>query len=321
MTVNQQTLQQGLHLCLNSTDLDWLGTKQEGKVRDSYSLSDGTRLIVTTDRISAFDRSIGTLPFKGQVLNQLAAWWFEQSKDLVPNHFLERVDPAAMKVIECTPLPVEFVMRAYLTGVTSTSVWTHYEKGERIFCGHTLPDGLVHNGPLPKAILTPSTKAEHGGHDQSVSREELLKANVIGAKDFDQVADFAHRLFAFGQAHCAKQGLILVDTKYEFGKTSDGTIVLIDEVHTPDSSRFWFASSYKQRLEAGLAPESFDKEYLRAWLKGQGFIGEGAVPTLPDDVRIEAARRYIQACESIYGQAFIPDLQEPHDRLRKNLSS
>jgi phosphoribosylaminoimidazole-succinocarboxamide synthase len=319
LTLSNETLRQGLDLTLDATDLDALGTKYEGKVRDNYSTPDGRRVLVVTDRISAFDRVLGTLPFKGQVLNTLSAWWFEQTRDVVPNHVLDVPDPNVMIGVECEPLPVEYVVRAYVTGVTSTSIWTHYEKGARVFCGHELPDGLRKHQRLPAPILTPSTKAEKGDHDVSASREEILAMGRISARDFDEAAEHAMNLFAFGQKLCADRGLILVDTKYEFGKTKDGKIVVIDEIHTADSSRFWFTSSYQERFEAGQDPESFDKEYVRRWLAAQGYRGDGPAPAIADDVRIEAARRYIEACETIRGEAFVPNLEAPLPRLREAL--
>ncbi len=318
MSVNDDTLRLGLERPLLGTNFADAGVRYEGKVRDNYS-KDGRRIIVVTDRISAFDRVIGTLPFKGQVLNGLAAWWFEETKDLVPNHVLEVPDPSVMIAMECEPLPVEMVMRAYVTGVTSTSIWTHYAAGERVFCGHRLPDGLRRDEMLPEPILTPSTKAAHGDHDVSASRTEILAEGRLSARDFDAAAEMARALFAHGQQLCAERGLILVDTKYEFGRTRDGRIVVIDEIHTPDSSRYWYAASYPERFEAGESPESFDKEYVRRWLAGEGYMGDGAPPTLPDDVRMEASRRYIEACDVIRGDAFVPNTEEPVARIRKNL--
>lgn len=318
MTVSQQTLEKGLERTLEGTHFESLGRKYEGKVRDCY-IADGKRTIVVTDRISAFDRVLGTLPYKGQVLNGLAAWWFEETKDIVPNHVLEVPDPNVMVGIECEPLPVEMVVRAYITGVTSTSIWTHYSKGKRRFCGHELPDGLNKHQKLPDPILTPSTKAEKGDHDVSVSREEILAMGRISADEFDEAAGYAMALFARGQKVCAERGLVLVDTKYEFGKTPDGKIVVIDEIHTPDSSRFWYVKSYAERFEAGEDPESFDKEYVRRWLAAQGYKGDGPIPTIPDEVRVEASRRYIQACDEIRGTAFEPNTEEPLPRIAKNL--
>lgn len=319
MSVDVETLRRGLGLTLERTSFFELGPKVEGKVRDSYLPGDGRRILVTTDRISAFDRVLGTLPFKGQVLNQLSAWWFEQTRSVAPNHLRAVPDPSVTIAIECEPLPVEWVVRAYLTGVTSTSIWTHYARGEREFCGHRLPDGLKKNEPLPEPILTPSTKAEKGGHDESVSRATLLERGVIDEETFDRAAAIALALFARGQRICAERGLILVDTKYELGRAPDGSLVVIDEVHTPDSSRIWLAGSYEARLSRGEEPESFDKEYVRRWLAAQGFTGDGPIPPIPDDVRVEAARRYIEACEAIRGEAFVPDLSPPLDRIRASL--
>jgi phosphoribosylaminoimidazole-succinocarboxamide synthase len=211
------------------------------------------------------------------------------------------------------------IVRAYLTGVSSTSILTAYRAGAREFCGNKLPDGLQEHGPLPAPILTPTTKAPQGEHDENVSRKEILDRKLVTAAHFDAAADLAMALFKRGQEFCAARGLILVDTKYEFGLTKDGRIMVIDEIHTPDSSRFWFAKSYEQRRSQGQSPESFDKEYLRRWLADQGFRGDGAIPAIPDDVRIEAARRYIEACEAIRGTPFVPNLDAPAARMLNNL--
>jgi len=319
MTIDQETIRKGLDLTLDHSDLDEIGVKYEGKVRDNYTTKDGRRILVVTDRISAFDRVLGTLPFKGQVLNGLAAWWFEETKSLVPNHVLEVPDPNVMIGVECEPLEVEMVVRAYITGVTSTSIWTHYERGEREFCGHRLPDGLRKHQRLPDPILTPSTKAARGDHDVSASREEILAMGRVTAAEFDEAAGYAMALFRHGRRVCAERGLILVDTKYELGKTPDGRIVVIDEIHTPDSSRYWYASTYEERFAAGEDPQSFDKEYVRRWLAAQGYRGDGPIPTIPDDVRIEASRRYIEACDVIRGHAFEPNLEPPLPRIHRNL--
>jgi phosphoribosylaminoimidazole-succinocarboxamide synthase len=244
-----EVIRQALAHPLERTDFPALGAKYEGKVRDNYS-RDGRRTLVVTDRISAFDRVLGTLPLKGQLLNHAATFWFDKTREVAPNHLISSPDPNVLVAEECTPLPVEMIVRAYLTGTTSTSIWVHYEKGERTFCGHELPDGLRKHERLTQPILTPSTKAAHGDHDVSASRDEILKLTGMPAADFDAAAEMAARLFAFGEEHCAARGLILVDTKYEFGKTRDGRIVVIDEIHTPDSSRFWFHASYAERFEA-----------------------------------------------------------------------
>jgi phosphoribosylaminoimidazole-succinocarboxamide synthase len=317
--VSTQELRNALATTLDRTDLSALGTKYEGKVRDNYTTPDGRRIIVVTDRISAFDRVLGTLPLKGQILNRLAAFWFDATKEVAPNHVIDVPDPNVLVARECTPLPVELVMRAYVTGVTSTSIWTHYARGERTFCGHRLPDGLRKNEKLPAPILTPSTKAEKGDHDVSASREEILAMGRISARDFDAAAEIAARLFEHGQRWCAARGLILVDTKYELGRAPDGEIVVIDEIHTPDSSRFWFSESYGERFARGEDPESFDKEYVRRYLAGIGFKGDGPVPPIPDDVRVEATRRYLEAYERITGTELVPDLEPPGPRMRRNL--
>jgi phosphoribosylaminoimidazole-succinocarboxamide synthase len=300
------------------TDFPALGEKYEGKVRDNYTRGD-ERVIIATDRISAFDRVLGTLPFKGQILNAAATWWFEQTRKIAPNHVLRVPDPCAVVAQQCTPLPVEMVVRAYLTGTTSTSIWVHYENGARTFAGHALPDGLKRHQKLPEVLLTPSTKAAHGGHDVSTSRDEILALTNMPSRDFDEAARLSLDLFAYGQKVCAERGLILVDTKYEFGKTVDGRIVVIDEVHTPDSSRFWYSSSYESRFRSDESPESFDKEFVRRYLKEQGFSGDGPIPEIPASVKIEASRRYIEALETITGSAFVPDVENPTERLARNL--
>ena len=314
-----EALKQALAHPLTGTDFPKLGKKYEGKVRDNYTTTDGRRVIIATDRISAFDRVLGTLPLKGQVLGFAAAWWFEKTRHIAPNHVLAVPDPNVLVARECQLVPVEMVVRAYLTGTTSTSIWVHYERGARKFCGHRLPDGMKKHQRLAQPILTPSTKAAHGDHDVSASREEILKISGMPAADFDRAAEIAMALFAEGQRVCAERGLILVDTKYEFGKTPEGDIILIDEIHTPDSSRFWYASTYEQRFADGEDPESFDKEYVRRFLAAQGFRGDGPIPHIPDEVKLEAMRRYIEAVEKITGEAFVPNVEEPGPRMARNL--
>jgi phosphoribosylaminoimidazole-succinocarboxamide synthase len=317
--VSNDILKAQLGKTLASTDFPGLGRKYEGKVRDCYTQGD-RRTIIVSDRISAFDVVLGTIPFKGQVLNQIAAHWFELTRSLVPNHVLSVPDPVVMIATECKLLPVEFVMRSYLTGVTSTSIWSHYQRGARVFCGHALPEGMRKNQPLERAILTPSTKAEKGAHDQSVSREEILSMGLLKAEEFDEAAAMCARLFAFGQQEAARRGLILVDTKYEIGRRADGTLVFIDEIHTPDSSRYWFADDYKARFDRGEEPRGLDKEYVRRTLAEQGYKGEGPPPALSDEVRIEAARRYIALYELVTGKTFAPDTEDPAPRIKRALN-
>ena len=271
--------------------------------------------------MSAFDRVLGSIPFKGQVLNQMAAFWFEQMAPIAPNHLISVPDPCASLVRECSVLPVEFVYRGYLTGVTSTSIWTAYARGERLYCGHHLPDGLRKHQQLPEPLLTPTTKAEQGAHDELTSRAELIEKGTLSEEQFDRAARICSRLFAAGQDFARQRGLILVDTKYELGVDAQGEIVVIDEIHTPDSSRYWYLHSYERALAEDRDPQPLDKEYLRRWLAERGYKGEGTPPPLPDDIRCEAARRYIESYETVTGRAFEPALGDPLPRLRANLAS
>jgi phosphoribosylaminoimidazole-succinocarboxamide synthase len=318
--VSDDVIRAQLDKTLQSTNFPTLGEKYEGKVRDCY-VKDGKRVLIATDRISAFDVVLGTIPFKGQVLNRIAAHWFELTKGIAPNHILSVPDPTVTIAAECELLPVELVMRAYLTGTTSTSIWRHYEQGERLFCGHKLPDGMRRHQRLERAILTPSTKAEKGEYDQSVSREELLGMGRLSARDFDEAAAMCERLFAFGQAEAARRGLILVDTKYEIGRRPDGSLCLIDEIHTPDSSRYWYADDYEQRFGKGEEPRALDKEYVRRTLAEQGFRGQGTPPALTPEVRVEAAKRYMALYQVVTGKPFLPDTEEPNARIRRNLGA
>jgi phosphoribosylaminoimidazole-succinocarboxamide synthase len=303
---------------LDATQFDELGTRFEGKVRDSY-IAGERRFIVVTDRVSCFDVVVGTLPFKGQVLNQTAAFWLERTRDIAPNHLLEVPDPNVSVVRECRTLPVEFVYRGYLTGSTSTSIWTAYERGERHYCGHALPDGLRRHEQLPEPLLTPTTKAQHGAHDQLTSREEILASGALDKALYDEAERLTAALFAEGQRWAESRGLILVDTKYELGLDAEGDLVVIDEIHTPDSSRYWYREAYTQAMSAGRDPEALDKEYVRRWLGDRGYKGDGPIPEIPVEVRCEAARRYIEAFEQLTGVAFEPDTEDPSARIRRNL--
>ena len=316
--MSPQQLAEQIKNCLGGTDFLTLGEKYEGKVRDNYTKGD-KRFIVVTDRLSAFDRVICQIPFKGQVLNQMAKFWFKKTKDIIGNHVIDFPDPNVVLAKQCQPLPVEMVVRGYITGVTTTSAWYNYEKGVRNFCGNVLPEGLKKNQKFAKPIITPSTKAAHGDHDESVSPEQIIGRGLFTKAEYDRLADATLKLYARGVEICAEQGIILVDTKYEFGKTPDGEIVLIDEIHTPDSSRFWFADEYEKRLAAGEEQKKIDKEYLREWLAEKGFRGEGEIPAIPDEIRVETARRYIEACELITGQKFEGEVGPVLTRMEKNL--
>jgi phosphoribosylaminoimidazole-succinocarboxamide synthase len=304
---------------LASTEFRELGRRIEGKVRDSY-VAGKRRFIVVTDRVSCFDRVVGTLPFKGQVLNQIAAFWFERTRAIAPNHLLEVPDPNVSLVRELAPLPVEFVYRAYLTGSTSTSIWTAYARGERVYCGHRLPDGLRRHQQLPQPILTPTTKAPQGEHDELTSRAEILARGTLSEARYAECERITGALFAEGARFAASRGLILVDTKYELGLDEAGNIVVIDEIHTPDSSRYWYRDAYERAMQAGRDPEALDKEYVRRWLQEQGYRGEGTPPEIPVEVRCEAARRYIEAFEQVTGRSFEPDPEPPLERIRRKLA-
>lgn len=292
--LSHDDLIQAIPHALDSVDLDisW-GDKIKGKVRDSYAL-DGKRVLIATDRVSAFDRNLGLIPYRGQVLNQLSLWWFEQTQDIVKNHVFASPDPNVTIAQEAQTLPVEVVVRGYITGVTSTSMWTLYEKGERQPYGISLPDGLRKNDKLPTPVITPTTKAPDGGHDERLTRDEIIQQGVVEADLWGQVESVALALFARGQQVAESAGLILVDTKYEFGLI-DGELTLIDEIHTPDSSRYWLKETYGN----GDDPEHFDKEFLRLWFAGQGYRGEGEPPMMPAEFIAQVAERYISAYERL----------------------
>jgi phosphoribosylaminoimidazole-succinocarboxamide synthase len=299
---------------------DAIPGKRSGKVRDWYALPGGRRLLVTTDRISAFDRVIGAVPWKGQVLNELSAWWNLRTADILPNHLISVPDPNASIVVETRPLPVEVVVRGYITGVTSTSLWRRYSEGERSIYGYSFPAGLEKNGLLPEPIVTPTTKAEAGAHDERLSCAEVVEKGFVGAALWKKTVDAALALFARGTEVAAGAGLILVDTKYEFGLGPDGALTLIDEVHTPDSSRFWKAESYQARLAEGREPELFDKEFVRLKYAELGYQGDGPIPTLPPSVWAETGELYQRAYEALTGKAFLPGAYPVGPRLLENLS-
>ena len=285
---------------LSEIDLSSIGTQTSGKVREMVALPNGSRVLVTTDRVSAFDVVLGSIPFKGQVLNQLSAWWFNQTKDIVQNHVLSVPDENVTVAREAVPLPVEVVVRGFITGVTKTSLWTMYERGARDLYGHTLPDGLQKNDALPQAIVTPTTKAEQGGHDAPITAQQIVARGLVNADLWAQVERAALALFARGQVVAGDAGLILVDTKYEFGLI-DGQLTLIDELHTPDSSRYWVLESYERDSSN---PESFDKEFLRLWFATRGYSGDGVPPQMPPEFVAQVAGRYIAAYERLTGREF-----------------
>ena len=310
-------IKEAIPQALMGVDLPGLGARQRGKVRDIYRL-DGRRLLITTDRISAFDRVLGTIPYKGQVLNQLSAFWFEAVSDLVAHHCLSTPDPNVTLARDCTPLPVEVVVRGYITGVTDTSLWANYARGERRLYGYVLPDGLAKNDPLPRPLITPTTKAT-AGHDERITGDEVVERGLVPADRWEQIQRQALAVFARGQEVARTGGLILVDTKYEFGLSAEGELMLIDELHTPDSSRFWLAESYPARRAAGLEPESFDKEFLRLWYAKQGYRGDGEPPPLPAEIIAQVSQRYIAVYERLTGRTFVPAGYPAGPRMARDL--
>lgn len=308
---------------LEEATLPELPNHSRGKVRDNYDLPDGRRILITSDRISAFDIALAAIPFKGQVLTQTARFWFERTGDICPNHVLAYPDPNVVVGQRLTILPVEIVVRGYLAGTTSTSILTRYRAGEREMYGHRLPDGMKPNQPLDRPIITPTTKADHGGHDEPLTEAEILGRGLLTPEQWRTVSEAALALFARGQELAAERGLILADTKYEFGLDGEGRIVLADEIHTPDSSRYWFAQSYPERFAAGQSPESFDKDFMRNWVVARCDPYKDPIPAIPAEVVLETAAVYIRAFETITGQRFtLPDPAEvPLERIRGNIAA
>ncbi|KAJ4745170.1 Phosphoribosylaminoimidazole-succinocarboxamide synthase [Rhynchospora pubera] len=309
--------------CLSETHLDQtvpgLRSKTRGKVRDVYE-GDNYLVLVTTDRQSAFDRVLASIPFKGQVLNETSLWWFDKTRHITPNAVISSPDRNVTIAKRCSVFPVEFVVRGFVTGSTDTSLWTVYNEGVRNYCGNALPEGMVKNQKLPTNILTPTTKAVD--HDVPVTPHEIIEMGLMTKDEYDEVSQKALDLFAFGQKVALEHGLLLVDTKYEFGKATDGTIMLIDEVHTPDSSRYWIANSYEERFSSGLEPENVDKEFLRLWFKNNCNPYEDKVlPEAPVELVCELAWRYIFLFETITHSKFeLPGSEEPiHERISRNV--
>jgi phosphoribosylaminoimidazole-succinocarboxamide synthase len=294
-----------------------------GKVRDNYDLPDGRRIIIASDRISAFDRNLAAIPLKGQVLTQTAKFWFEATADICPNHVIEYPDPNVLVGRRLTILPVEIVVRDYLAGTTGTSILSLYKAGQREMYGIRLAEGMRDNESLPQTIITPTSKAFHGGHDEPLTPAEIVEQGLLSQEQWRTVSDYALALFAKGREMARERGLILVDTKYEFGIDESGKIMIADEIHTPDSSRYWFLESYQQRFEAGERPESFDKDFIRTWVVARCDPYEDEIPEIPQDVVLETSRVYIDAFERITGQTFaLPPKDVPVlERVRRNLTA
>ncbi|MCC6717247.1 MAG: phosphoribosylaminoimidazolesuccinocarboxamide synthase [Acetobacteraceae bacterium] len=292
-----------------------------GKVRENYDLADGRRIIIATDRLSAFDRILTAVPLKGQVLTQLARFWFERTADICANHVIEYPDPNVLVCRRLEIMPVEVVVRDYLAGTTSTSILSMYKAGRREMYGHRFADGMKPNQKLPETILTPTSKAFDAGHDEELTPAQIVDGGLLTQAQWDAVSRLALALFARGKAVAATRGLILVDTKYEFGLAPDGAIVLADEIHTPDSSRYWFAASYPERFAAGAAPESFDKDFVRSWVVARCDPYRDAIPEIPAEIVLAAASIYVRVFEAITGQEFaLPDPALPVlERVRGHL--
>ena len=302
---------------LRQADLPELGPLYRGKVRDNYSRGDDI-VMITTDRVSAFDHVLGTIPFKGEVLSRLTLFWFDQVKDLAPTHLVAAPDPSVMVVKRAKALPVEIIVRGYITG----SLWRDYQSGKAAAYGIEWPKGLTKDQPFDRPIITPSTKAEYGQHDEPISEADIVKRGLVAPEVWAEAVGIARRLFARGQEWARSRGLILVDTKYEMGLGPDGKVMVIDEIHTPDSSRYWVAGSYPERFARGEEPEMLDKENIRQWLiKEHGFSGHGTPPPLTDDVRVMLAKKYIDVFERLTGEKFVSRVGSVEERIRGNLAA
>ncbi len=305
-----------LHQTLTDTSFEQLGEKYRGKVRDVYRTKDRL-VIITTDRVSAFDRVLGTIPFKGETLNRMAAFGFEQTKDILPNHVLSLPDPNVLVAKVIQAYPIEMVVRGYITG----SLWRDYESGKAHAYGLPMPPSMKKDQRFDAPILTPTTKAEIGAHDEPISKAEIIKRGLMSKAQFEAAEKAAFALFQRGSELAAKRGLILVDTKYELGEDANGTLTVIDEIHTPDSSRYWMAEEYEARFAAGEGQKMLDKENLRGWLmEKHGFKGEGEPPVLTDDIRTELASKYLELYEQMTGERFDPKPGDVVERIRGNLT-
>lgn len=316
--IQSKTIIKSIPHVLKTIDIPSLGKKSQGKVRDIF-IKDGKRILITTDRQSAFDVVLGCIPFKGTVLNLLSQFWFEKSKHIVKNHMISVPDPNVMVTKNCKGIPVEMIVRGYISGVTKTSIWYSYEKGERTIYGLKFPDGLKKNQVLSSPLITPTTHGGgKGGHDERLTREEIIRRKIVDKKLYEKMEEATYELFKLGSRLCKKQGLILVDTKYEFG-LYDGELTLIDEIHTPDSSRFWKADTYEKRFKKGLEPENFDKEFLRLWYAKKGYKGDGTPPRMSKELIVALAQRYIGVYEKITGKKFKPFEYPIEKRITRNL--
>ncbi len=320
--LDREALAAHLDSVLSHGTIPELPNHYRGKVRDNYDLADGRRIIIATDRLSAFDRILTTIPCKGQVLTQIARFWFDETRDVCPNHVIDYPDPNVVVCEWLDILPVEIVVRDYLTGTTGTSIWPMYRAGQREIYGIRLPDGLRENQRLPETIVTPTTKAAEGEHDEPVTPDQIIGRGLLTREQWQKVSELALALFARGRTIAADRGLILVDTKYEFGLDQDGGIILGDEIHTPDSSRYWIGDTYERRFAAGEPPDTLDKDYLRRWVSARCDPYHDPIPEIPSEVILETARIYIDAYEIITGKTFEPPSADIPilTRIRANLA-
>ena len=319
--VDPKKIEPYLDQALGDIAIPELPNHSKGKVRDNYDLPDGRRIIVASDRLSAFDRVLTTIPLKGQALTQIARFWFDATRDLCPNHIEAYPDPNVAVCKRLKIMPVEIVVRGYLTGTTNTSIWPMYRAGRREMYGIRFPEGLRENQALARPVITPTTKASEGGHDEPLSAEDIIDRGLLTRGQWQTVSDHALALFERGRSLARQRGLILVDTKYEFGFDGDGRILVADEMHTPDSSRYWLVDSYERRFESGARPDSFDKDVVRNWVNARCDPYKDPIPEIPRELRLQAAATYIGVFETITGSGFAwPDAAiPPLSRIRAAL--
>jgi phosphoribosylaminoimidazole-succinocarboxamide synthase len=323
----QDKIQSALGSTVDKIEFPQALSYHSGKVRESFTLPNEQRAIVVSDRISAFDFILGTIPFKGQVLNRIAAWWFEKLDGVVNHHFISTPDPNISLVKNAKVLPVEIIVRGYLTGTTKTSSWYSYQNLNRMICGIEMPEGMKKNQKFEAPIITPTTKpTEPGAHDAPITKEEIVAQGLVTAQMYEQVEEYAMKMFTLGQKVAAERGLILVDTKYEMGIDSEGNLMVIDEVHTPDSSRYWIANSYEERFNNDEEPDMLDKEFVRRMIVGAGYdvndLEKNPADFMTDELRMAAAEKYIQLFEKVTGEAFeFPEELNAKVRIEESLQS
>lgn len=319
--IDKKTIVKNIPHAIIQVNVRGLGTRHSGKVRDWF-VKNNLRILVATDRISAFDKVLGAVPFRGAVLTKLSQFWFEKTRDIISNHMIGVIDPNVMLVSECQALPIEVIVRGYITGVTDTSLWRKYSEGQRVIYGIKFPEGLVKNQKLKKPVITPTTRGTGpGGHDEPITKKEIIKEKLAIEKIYSQIEKVAVKLYERGALIASRAGFILADTKYEFGLDKNGKLTLIDEIHTPDSSRFWLKKSYNVRFKKGEEVENYDKEVMRIWFRERGYSGHGKPPPMPDNLIVEISQRYQEVYEKLTGQKFTIDLSSPpKERVVENLS-